>query len=96
VDLNEREGWFSDHRHENTPKKRSIPSRSSASGPTGSDFPLQGKATMFIEGEGEFPLGPGMVVMVPPNGLHSIWNVKEDVILYNALAPAIPFRPGKK
>jgi quercetin dioxygenase-like cupin family protein len=58
-------------------------------------YPLQGKATVFIEGEGEFPLSPGMVVMVPPNTLHSIRNVEEDVILYNVFAPAIPYRPGK-
>lgn len=59
-------------------------------------YPLKGKATMFIEGEGEFLLEPGMVIMVPPNRLHSIRNVEEDLLLYNVFAPAIPYRPGDK
>jgi quercetin dioxygenase-like cupin family protein len=51
-------------------------------------YPLKGKATMFIEGIGEFPLEPGMVVQVPPNALHSIRNVEKDFIMYNVWAPA--------
>ena len=44
---------------------------------------------MFIEGEGEFPLEAGMVVLVPPNTLHTIKNVEEDVYLYNVFSPAM-------
>ncbi len=51
-------------------------------------YALEGKATMFIDGEGEFPLKPGMVIMVPPNTLHAIRNVEEPVLLYNVFAPA--------
>jgi len=58
-------------------------------------YPLQGKATMFIEGEGEFPLEPGMVVQVPQNALHAIRRVEEDLLLYNVFAPGTPYRPGK-
>lgn len=63
-----------DHRHENQPDLIYV---------------LEGKATMFIEGQGEFPLEPGMVVMVPPDTLHAIRDIKEDVYLYNVFAPAI-------
>jgi quercetin dioxygenase-like cupin family protein len=59
-------------------------------------YPIKGKATMYIEGEGEFPLKPGTVVMVPPNTTHAIRNVEETVLLYNVFAPAIPYKGGEK
>ena len=52
-------------------------------------YVLAGKATMFIQGEEEFPLGPGKVVMVPPNTLHAIRNVEEDLYVYNVFTPPI-------
>jgi quercetin dioxygenase-like cupin family protein len=58
-------------------------------------YPLSGKATMFIEGEAEFPLEPGMVVQVPKNALHAIRRVEEDLLMYNVFAPGTPYRPGK-
>jgi quercetin dioxygenase-like cupin family protein len=58
-------------------------------------YPLKGKATMFIEGEGEFPLEPGMIVQVPQNALHAIRRVEEELLLYNVFAPGTPYRPGK-
>ena len=58
-------------------------------------YPLKGKATMFIEEEGEFPLEPGVVVQVPKNALHSIRRVEEELVLYNVFAPGTPYRPGK-
>ena len=42
---------------------------------------------MFIEGEGEFPLAPGMVVQVPQNALHAIRRVEEEFLMYNVFAP---------
>lgn len=51
-------------------------------------YVLEGKATMFIDGEGEFPLEAGMVVQVPPNTLHAMRNVEEDLLVYNVFAPA--------
>ncbi|KPJ89348.1 MAG: hypothetical protein AMS17_02245 [Spirochaetes bacterium DG_61] len=59
-------------------------------------YPIKGKATMYIEGEGEFPLKPGMVVMVPPNTMHAVRNVEETVLMYNVFAPAIPYKGGEK
>jgi quercetin dioxygenase-like cupin family protein len=59
-------------------------------------YPLEGKATMYIEGRGEFPLVPGVVVMVPQNALHSIRNVEETLVLYNVFAPGTPYRPPMK
>jgi quercetin dioxygenase-like cupin family protein len=50
---------------------------------------LEGKATIFIDGVGEFPAEAGMIVQVPPNTLHAIRNVKEEILLYNVFAPAM-------
>ena len=52
-------------------------------------YVLDGKATMFIEGEDEFPLEAGKVVLVPPNTLHAIRNVEEDLYVYNVFSPPI-------
>lgn len=59
-------------------------------------YPLSGKATMFIEGRGEFPIEPGMVIIVPPNTLHAIRRIEETLTLYNVFAPAIPYKPALK
>jgi quercetin dioxygenase-like cupin family protein len=58
-------------------------------------YPIKGRATMFIEGEGEFPLEPGIVVQVPQNTLHAIRRVEEDLLMFNVFAPGTPYRPGK-
>ena len=39
-------------------------------------YPIQGKATMYIEGEGEFPLRPGLVIMVLAFSLLSYFPLK--------------------
>jgi quercetin dioxygenase-like cupin family protein len=57
-------------------------------------YVLEGKATFFIDGAGEFPAEPGMVIQVPPNTLHSIRNVEEDLVIYNVFAPAIKYARG--
>ncbi len=54
-------------------------------------YPLKGKATMFIEGEGEFPLEPGMVVQVPQNALHAIRRVEEELLLLQDLVEIVDF-----
>lgn len=59
-------------------------------------YAIKGKATVYIEGEGEFPLEPGKVVLVPPNTTHAIRNVEETVHMYNVFAPAIPYKEGIK
>ncbi len=63
-----------EHRHENQPDLI---------------YPLKGKATMWIDGVGEFPLEPGMVVQVPKDTMHTIKNVTEELLLYNVFSPAI-------
>ena len=55
---------------------------------------LKGRATMYLEGEGEFPLKPGMVILVPPNTTHAIRNVEETVLMYNVFSPAIDYVKG--
>ena len=59
-------------------------------------YAISGKATMFIDGQGEFPLEGGMVVVVPPNTLHAIRNIEETVTLYNVFAPAMQYKPPRK
>jgi quercetin dioxygenase-like cupin family protein len=60
-------------------------------------FVLQGRATMFIDGVGEFPLEPQMVVQVPKNTRHTIRNIEEDILIYNVFAPAMKYmKPGDR
>ncbi len=59
-------------------------------------YVLEGKATMFIDGVGEFPAEAGMIIQVPPNTKHAIRNIEEDILLYNVFAPAIPYKKGKE
>ena len=57
-------------------------------------YVLKGKATMFIDGVGEFPAEAGMIIQVPPNTKHAIRNIEEDILLYNVFAPAIKYTKG--
>jgi quercetin dioxygenase-like cupin family protein len=57
-------------------------------------YVISGKATMYIEGQGEFPAEAGMVVMVPPNTTHAVRNVTEKFVMYNVFSPAIPHKDG--
>lgn len=59
-------------------------------------YPVSGKATMYIEGKGKFPAGPGMVIMVPPNTDHAVLDVEENFVMYNVFSPAIPYKEGTK
>jgi quercetin dioxygenase-like cupin family protein len=59
-------------------------------------YVLEGKATMFIDGVGEFPAEAGMIIQVPPNTKHAIRDIEEDILLYNVFAPAIPYKKGKE
>ena len=49
---------------------------------------------MFIDGEGEFPMEAGMVILVPPNTLHAIRNIEEDILLYNVFSPGMNYVKG--
>jgi quercetin dioxygenase-like cupin family protein len=52
-------------------------------------YPLKGKATMWVEETGEFPLEPGVIVKVPPGKRHRITNVREDLLIYDVFFPAL-------
>ena len=51
-------------------------------------YPIQGKAEMFVEGAGNFSLEPGVVVRVPMGAKHKIFNVTEELIIYDVFHPA--------
>jgi len=51
-------------------------------------YPLQGNAEMYVEGAGNFPLKPGIVVRVPLGAKHKIFNVIEELLVYDVFQPA--------
>jgi quercetin dioxygenase-like cupin family protein len=51
-------------------------------------YPIQGKAEMFVEGAGNFSLEPGVVVRVPMGAKHKIFNVTQELIIYDVFHPA--------
>jgi quercetin dioxygenase-like cupin family protein len=52
-------------------------------------YPLAGRATMWVDGTGIFPLEPGCIVRVPKGTLHRIENVTEEVLMYGVFWPAL-------
>ena len=51
-------------------------------------YPLSGSAEMWVEGAGNFTLTPGVVVRVPIGVKHKIFNVSEELIIYDVFHPA--------
>lgn len=51
-------------------------------------YPLKGKAEMFVKGTGVFTLAPGLVVRVPRAVKHRIFNVTEELLIYDVFYPA--------
>ena len=51
-------------------------------------YPIQGKAEMDVEGAGTFPLKPGVIVRVPKGAKHRIFNVIEELLVYDVFQPA--------
>ena len=51
-------------------------------------YPIQGKAEMDVEGAGTFPLKPGVIVRVPKGTKHRIFNVTEELFVYDVFQPA--------
>ena len=51
-------------------------------------YPLQGKAEMNVEGAGTFTLEPGVIVRVPKGTRHRIFNVTEELLVYDVFQPA--------
>ena len=52
-------------------------------------FILSGKATMWIDRIGELPLQKGTLVRVPRNRTHRIFNVSDDLVIYDVFSPGI-------
>ena len=51
-------------------------------------YPLQGKAEIIVEGTGTFSLEPGVIVRVPKGTKHRIFNVTEELLVYDVFQPA--------
>jgi len=51
-------------------------------------YPVSGRAEMYVEGAGNFALEPGVVVRVPMGAKHNIFNVTEDLLIYDVFHPA--------
>jgi mannose-6-phosphate isomerase-like protein (cupin superfamily) len=52
-------------------------------------FILSGAATMWIDGAGEMPLRKGTVVRVPRNTKHRIFDITEELLVYDVFSPGI-------
>lgn len=48
---------------------------------------LKGKATMWIEGRGDFLLEPGVFVVVPKGLRHRTYDVEEELHIYDVFTP---------
>jgi quercetin dioxygenase-like cupin family protein len=52
-------------------------------------FPLSGKAKIWIKGLGDFELKKGVVVCVPPGAVHKVYDVTEDLEVYDIFSGPI-------
>ena len=52
-------------------------------------FPLKGKAVMWVDGVGDFTLEPGVIVRVPKGTKHKIFNIVEELLVYDVFFPAL-------
>lgn len=52
-------------------------------------FTLSGVARMSVEGREEIELKKGMLVAVPPDTRHRIFDVKEELLLYDVFVPPL-------
>jgi quercetin dioxygenase-like cupin family protein len=52
-------------------------------------YPLAGRARMWVDGSGDFSLEPGVIVRVPQGVRHRIFDVSEDLLLYDVFWPAL-------
>lgn len=50
-------------------------------------YVLQGRATMWIEDRGSFPLMPGVFVVVPKGLKHRTYDVLEELLIYYVFSP---------
>ena len=52
-------------------------------------YPLAGKGSMWVDGTGQFPLEPGVVVRVPKGTKHRVFGVTEELLIYDVFCPAL-------
>ena len=52
-------------------------------------YPLVGKGIMWVDGAGEFPLVPGIIVKVPKGIKHKIRDITEELQIYDVFCPAL-------
>jgi quercetin dioxygenase-like cupin family protein len=52
-------------------------------------FPLSGKARIWIKGLGDLDLKKGVLVSVPPGVIHKVYEVTEDLEVYDVFSDAI-------
>ncbi|MDA8306708.1 MAG: cupin domain-containing protein [Deltaproteobacteria bacterium] len=52
-------------------------------------YPLKGKGVMWVEGVGDFALEPGVIVKVPIGTKHKIFDVEEELLIYDVFFPAL-------
>ena len=52
-------------------------------------FPLSGKGKIWIKGLGDFELKNGVVVCVPPGAVHKVYDVTEDLEVYDIFSGPI-------
>ena len=52
-------------------------------------LPLSGKAKIWIKGLGEFELKRGVLVNVPPGAVHKVYDVTEDLEVYDVFCGPI-------
>ena len=52
-------------------------------------FILSGQAAMWIEGTGTVDLHEGIVVQVPRNTSHRIFDVTDELLIYDVFSPGI-------
>ena len=50
-------------------------------------YPLKGNAEMDVAEAGTFPLKPGVIVRVPIGTKHRIFNVTEELLLFDVFQP---------
>jgi len=52
-------------------------------------YPVSGKATIWIEGIGDLKLEKGVIVNVPPGVLHKVYNVIEELEVFDVFSGPI-------
>lgn len=50
---------------------------------------IRGKGKLYLDGVDEIKLEPGLFVRIPPNTLHGLFDVEEELIAYDIWFPAI-------